>query len=128
MGDLCGFEPNCAYRQRVDSLIQHRIALWDVLKSCERTGSSDAAIQADRAVPNAIADLLQAKPDIAKVFFNGKTARRLFVRQIMPKLNPQQAAKISRRPLPSTSPAHARMRPEQKRRIWQASLGCYLGR
>ena len=127
MGRLCGFEPASAYRQRVEALTQYRIALWDVLKSCERSGSADAAIQAGRSTPNEIGALLKARPDIARVFFNGQTARKLFVRLVMPDLDPQYQAKISRHPLPSTSPAYASMRPDQKCEIWRARLSPYLG-
>ena len=128
MGRLCGFEPTCAYSQRVEALIRNRIALWDVLKSCERSGSSDAAIRASRSTPNEIGALMKAHPGIAKVFFNGQMARKLFVRQVMPTLNPQLQAKICQRPLPSTSPAFAGMRPDQKHHIWHARLSSYLDR
>ena len=126
MGRLCGFEPASAYRQRVEALTRNRIALWDVLKSCERSGSSDAAISEERSTPNDIGALLRKHPDIGRVFFNGQKACRLFERQVMPDLDTLQKAKISKLPLPSTSPAYARMRPDRKSAVWQARLSKYL--
>lgn len=55
------------YERRTEFLIKKRIALWDVLKSCERTGSADAEIR--RPVPNDFAFLKRMCPEIGAVFF-----------------------------------------------------------
>lgn len=79
----------------------HQIALWDVIDSCDITGSSDASIK--NATPTDIPDLLK-KTNIQKILVNGKTAAKLFQRY-WPNLN-----FIA---LPSTSAANAAMSLEQ---------------
>lgn len=78
-------------------LAKHRIALWDVIGSCDITGSSDGSIR--NPVPNDIGRLLSASA-IRAVLLNGKTAGALFVRHIK---EPGVPFFI----LPSTSPANA---------------------
>ena len=56
------------------------------------------------------------------ICFNGNTAAGLFRRKVLPGLAPQWAA-IERQALPSTSPAYASLRFEQKLARWAAVLG-----
>ena len=56
-------------------LLHHRIALWDVLHSCEIEGASDQSIR--NPVPNDIPGLLRAAP-IAQVFTTGRRAHDLY--------------------------------------------------
>ena len=79
-------------------LLSNRIALWDVIASCEIQGSSDASISAVTA--NDISTILNAAP-IEKIFTNGKTADSLYTKYIHPKTQRQTVC------LPSTSPANA---------------------
>ncbi len=79
-------------------LLRNRVALWDVIASCDITGSSDASIR--NAVPNDLS-LILGNSDIEKVFTNGKTAHRLYVKFILP------VTGIEATVLPSTSPANA---------------------
>lgn len=79
-------------------LINNRVALWDVLESCEILGSSDSSIK--NAKPNDISDIIK-KSRIKKVFTNGKTADKLYKKFIFPMTG------ISAVCLPSTSPANA---------------------
>ena len=79
-------------------LLRNHIALWDVIKQCEITGSSDSSIK--NAVPNDINRILKAAK-IKAVFTNGKTADKYFKKYIEPALNIKAIC------LPSTSPANA---------------------
>ena len=54
-------------------LLQNHVALWDVLASCDISGSADGSIR--NPVPNDIANLLKIAP-IERVFANGQTRRR----------------------------------------------------
>ncbi len=58
LGEIFGFNPGLAYPDRIKQLIQHRIALWDVLQTCERSGSLDQNIQRGSEIPNELGYLL----------------------------------------------------------------------
>lgn len=64
------------YHTRTTLLKEHHIALWDVLKHCERETSSDTKIR--NPEPNDFKMLLQQHTDIRHIFFNGKKAEELF--------------------------------------------------
>lgn len=92
-------------------LLQHGIALWDVLERCEITGSSDASIKS--AVPNDIPSLL-SKSKIKRVYTNGKTAFTLYEKLVFPLTSIHSVL------LPSTSPANAAVSPEELIEKWKA--------
>jgi double-stranded uracil-DNA glycosylase len=79
-------------------LLAHRIAIWDVIHSCEITGSSDSSIK--NVVPMDFTTLLQEAP-IKQIYANGATAEKLYLKYC--------EATTSRNiiKLPSTSPANA---------------------
>lgn len=79
-------------------LLKHRIALWDVIASCEIRGSSDQSIK--NAVPNDLSVILK-EANIQHIFTNGGTATRLY-RQYL-----EKQIGIEAIPLPSGSPANA---------------------
>ena len=93
-----GSLPDADSRRRF--LLEHRIALWDVLASCTIEGASDASIR-DPA-PNDLSAILDAAP-ISQVFCTGATAARLYRRLCEPTTG------VPCLQLPSTSPANARM-------------------
>ena len=80
-------------------LKRNRIALWDVIESCDIEGSSDASVK--NVTVNDIKGLLDKFPSVEKIFVNGKTAQKLYDKYILPTLE------ISAEALPSTSPANA---------------------
>ena len=71
-----------SYSQKIRLLKINRIALWDVIASCQREGASDSAIT--QVTPNRIPELLKKYPNIRTVFVNGKTAERLFRLHLLP--------------------------------------------
>ena len=84
--------------QKKALLERHRIALWDVIGQCTIIGSSDSSIR--DVVPNDLTPLLAAAP-IERIYVNGKTAERYFLRYQKPVLHRDAVC------LPSTSPANA---------------------
>jgi len=94
-------------------LLSHNVALWDVLASCDITGSADGSIR--RPVPNDIAALL-AKAPIRGVFCNGQAAFALYRRWCRPQTGVPAVA------LPSTSPANARWTPAMLAEAWRPLL------
>jgi hypoxanthine-DNA glycosylase len=103
------------YQNRVKILQQSGIALWDVLKHCERKGSLDADIIASSEIPNDIPGLLNEYPDICVIAFNGKKAGKTFHKYILPVLPSQEFIWLS---LPSTSPANASIPKTEKLKNW----------
>jgi hypoxanthine-DNA glycosylase len=118
MQALAGAGPELEYAQRLAALRNSGIALWDVLSACRRAGSLDANIEPASELPNDIAGLLAEFPRIALVCFNGATAERLFNKHVRPQLATAED-RIEFRRLPSTSPAHAAMRPADKLAAWR---------
>lgn len=93
-------ETPCTIDEKTDFLHRHKIAVWDVLKSCEIKGAADSSIK--NAVPNDIKALID-NSNIIRIFTTGATAYNLYKRLC------EQSVGISAIPLPSTSPANARM-------------------
>ena len=85
-------------------VLRHRIALWDVLASCQIRGADDSSIR--QPVANDCAALLKECP-IRQVFATGKTAGRLYEKYCQP------AAGMPAVVLPSTSPANCRVSLEE---------------
>lgn len=88
-------EPNMDWR---DFIIKHKLALWDVIESCEIDASSDSSIKNVR--PNDIASLLE-KTEIENIFILGQKAYDLYNKHIKEHVN------IEAKVLPSTSSANA---------------------
>lgn len=117
MGELVGAKPELGYKQRCEILQNHGIVLWDVLKHCKREGSLDSAIVGESEVANRIPELLEEKGTIKAIFFNGKKAEQAFKKHIL-KYYPEVKEKVEFFSLPSTSPAYALQRPQQKLEKW----------
>jgi hypoxanthine-DNA glycosylase len=104
------------YAGRVAALIEHRVALWDVLAAATRSGSLDANIGKD-AIPNNFRAFFHIHPHIRLVCFNGGAAAELYKRHVLPTLVEAQRT-IARDTLPSTSGAHAKLSHEKKVARW----------
>lgn len=122
MGELVGAGAALEYPARLVRLRAHGIAVWDVLAAGERDGSLDSAIVRASMVVNDFGAFFAHHPQLRLICFNGNTAAGLFTRKVLPRLAPDWAA-IERRALPSTSPAYASMRFEQKLARWREALG-----
>lgn len=90
-------------------LLTHRVALWDVIESCDIIGSNDSSIK--NVVPADIGAILE-RTDICAVYANGKKAESLYRRYIYPK------TKVPAVGLPSTSPANAACSFEKLAEVW----------
>ena len=105
-----------AYEQRVAGLLRHRLAVWDVLRSCTRESSLDSDIVEASIVPNDFATFLFEYPAIRTICFNGAKAETCYRRYVLPDL-PEPALACHR--LPSTSPANASIPYSRKLAAWQ---------
>ena len=92
-------------------LLSHGIALWDVIASCEITGSADSSIK--NAVANDLSPILAAA-DIRQIFVNGKTAEKYYRKYT------EAATGRAAVCLPSTSPANAAWSMERLIAAWRS--------
>jgi len=98
------------YSIRTSRLAEHRIALWDVLSGCCRTGSAD--IRTRGPVFNDLAGFLLSHPTLRLVVLNGSAAGRYYHQLTISTPVPTVI-------LPSTSTANTRVNLEKKVRAWE---------
>ena len=94
-------------------LLAHRIALWDVIQSCDIKGSSDSSIK--NVQPTDIGMILE-KTNITRIYANGNKAGQLYKRYQFP------VTGIEAMVLPSTSPANAASSLERLCEAWHVIL------
>ncbi len=114
-GDLFGFCPDDPYDERTVALIANGIAVWDVLRSCRRSGSLDSAVELDSMVANDFGAFFEAHPTIRRVVFNGAAAEKNLTRLV------PATPDLHCRRVPSTSPAQT-MRYTDKLAAWREAL------
>lgn len=89
------------YSERQRILLEHGIALWDVLDSCRREGSADSAIR--EVVVNEFEPFFAAHSSLHTIMFNGTKAYQLFCKYVHLS---ESGVALDLLQLPSTSPAH----------------------
>lgn len=94
-------------------LLRRHIALWDVIASCEITGSSDASVK--HAVPVDVRRVTEAAA-ITRVICNGALAGKLYRQYLLPITGIEAAVG------PSTSPANAAWSLKMLTEAWTALL------
>ncbi len=99
-----------SYQEKTALLKKHKIALWDVIQTCERKGSLDTAIKNPKY--NDIENFLKKRPKIKRVLLNGGKAQDSYIRYAKGKIN------LPHTRLPSTSPANT-MKFELKLEAWK---------
>lgn len=119
MADYFSFAVDLAYEQRLACLTEKRVALWDVLQRCVRTGSLDSAIEADTIKINPIDRLIASYPSVKGILLNGGKAHQEF-RKAFPELINSKT--LSVQVMPSTSPAYASMSFSEKKIRWHQAL------
>lgn len=90
-------------------LLKNRVALWDVIASCEISGSSDSSIK--NVTPNNLSQIID-KGKIKRIFVNGKTAEKYYNKYTRDKIGMEAVC------LPSTSPANAAWNMEKLIKAW----------
>lgn len=96
--------------EKRDFLLRNGVTLWDVICSCDITGSSDSSIR--NVVPNDLTPILE-QADIRQIYVNGKKAMSLYQRYLEPETGRKAIC------LPSTSPANASWNLERLIQAWQ---------
>ena len=121
MGCLFGFSANATYIEKVAALKVNKVALWDVMHSCERSGSLDANIKHGTIEPNDFVSLFHDYTNIAMILFNGVKAETEYKKQVLPTLS-VEAQEIKLLRLPSTSPALAGIPFDEKLGLWAKAM------
>ncbi len=108
---------NCDCPQTVEEkkqfLLLNNIALWDVIHSCDITGSSDSSVK--NAVPNDLSQILK-NSNVTRVFTNGNLSYTLYNKLCLADTG------IPAIKLPSTSPANAGWSLERLTDEWKRLL------
>lgn len=94
-------------------LRDNHIAVWDVIHSCEITGSADSTIK--NVVPNDISEIINNSA-VSRIFTNGKKANALYCKYL------ESQTGIKAVCLPSTSPANASWSIEKLTEQWKKEL------
>ena len=94
-------------------LLAHRIALWDVIQSCDIKGSSDSSIK--NVVPTDLGQII-SNSRIERVYCNGAASGNYY------KKYQQKVLGIEAVVLPSTSPANAAYSLDRLIGIWSGTI------
>jgi hypoxanthine-DNA glycosylase len=104
------------YEARLERLLARGIGLWDTIETARREGSLDSAIK--NAETRDLKALAATLPSLRALGFNGGTSTRIGMKTMA-------GSGLALIGLPSSSPAFAAMRFEQKAKAWEA-LRSYL--
>ncbi|MBN3725644.1 DNA-deoxyinosine glycosylase [Burkholderia sp. Ac-20379] len=114
VGDTIGLPlADLDYAARLQTLLQHRIGLWDVVAEARRIGSLDSRIR--EPANNDLQALVETLPNLAAIAFNGGTAEKIGVKALGERADRYRLVR-----LPSSSPAYAAMPYDAKRQAWEA--------
>ena len=93
----CESEP-LTIDEKKSMILNHGLALWDSIKSCTVTGSSDSSVK--DVVPNDLTVILN-NSKVDRIFCNGALSHKMYMKYIYP------STQLIAVKLPSTSPANA---------------------
>lgn len=124
VSQLYGLSQDLSYQDRLTSLRNSGVGLWDVLHNCERQGSLDSSIVRSSEVPNDIPAMLTRCPKLVAIGFNGQAARKLFNRHFKDDLGVFTDLRLI--DLPSTSPAYASLSAFEKAELWKQRLSSVI--
>ena len=105
-----------SYPERLQTLLENHIGLWDVVAQANRQGSLDSQIR-ERS-DNDLLGLIKSLPELKTIAFNGATANKIG-RQILS----QQQSDFQLIDLPSSSPAYT-LAFALKAEMWLALRHC----
>ena len=107
---IFGVKLSTDIEERRAFLLQHHLAIYDVIYRCDIIGSGDASIQ--NVIPSDLSPILK-EADIRQIFCNGGTAYRYYQKY------QEQKTGVNAIQLPSTSPANARFSMDDLYHQWK---------
>ncbi|MCH5314462.1 MAG: DNA-deoxyinosine glycosylase [Eubacterium sp.] len=117
MASVCSSEIPQTIKEKKKLILDNEFALWDVIHSCDISGSSDSSIK--NVAPNNIGIILE-NSNVNRIFVNGKKAESLYKKYIEKQVGIEAVC------LPSTSPANAQWSLEQLTDYWKSMLNTSL--
>ena len=113
LAKICKTEPPATIAEKKAMLLEHGIAIWDVVQSCDIIGSSDSSI---KNVTSADLSVILRQASVKTIFLNGGKAWDLY-QKYCAGMTDLPAVK-----LPSTSPANAAWSLEKLVTVWEEEL------
>lgn len=95
-------------------LLRNRIALWDVIGSCDIEGSADSSIR--NVTPNDLREIID-RAGIRQIYVNGQTAYKYYRKYSEQETGREAVC------LPSTSPANAAWSVDRLTEAWSCIRG-----
>ena len=110
---ICGEPLPTTIEEKTKLILDNHFALWDVIHSCEITGSADSSIK--NVIPNDLSKILKTA-NIKQIFVNGKKAEALYNKYLFKETG------IKAIVLPSTSPANALWSEDRLFEYWNEEI------
>lgn len=110
VAEIYGYNKPQTVEEKTKLILENKLAMWDVIESCEIEGSADSTIS--NVTANDLSIILE-NSKVDRIFVNGKTAEKYYKKYTYPK------TEIKAICLPSTSPANAAWNIERLVEAWQ---------
>lgn len=110
---VLGYPKPETVEEKKKMILENRLAMWDVIESCEIDGSSDSTIR--NVTANDLSVILE-NSKVDRIIVNGKTAEKYYNKYTYPKTGIKAIC------LPSTSPANAAWSLERLIEAWKIIL------
>ena len=120
IGELFELDIECSYESRIRQISELPLVLWDTLRACQRSGSLDSSILRQQIEANDIGGLLEQYSGLRAIVFNGAASEK-YLKQLVKQDVPARR-ELALLKMPSTSPANAGMKFEQKLLAWRELL------
>lgn len=110
---LYGCEKPVTVEEKKKLVLENKLAMWDVIQSCEIQGSADSTIS--NVTANDLSIILN-NSKVDRIFVNGKTAEKYYKKYTYPETGIKAVC------LPSTSPANAAWSIDRLVEAWKIIL------
>lgn len=110
IAEIYGCEKPQTVEGKKKLILNNKLAMWDVIESCEIEGSADSTIS--NVTANDLSVILN-NSRVSRIFVNGKTAEKYYNKYTYPKTGIKAIC------LPSTSPANAAWSVEKLVEAWK---------
>ena len=110
---LCHEDTPQTVEEKSSLILRHHLALWDSIRSCTITGSSDSSVR--DVVPNDLRVIFD-NSKTERVFCNGALSHKMYMKYIYPQTG------VAAVKLPSTSPANAAYSLERLAESWRVIM------